>query len=161
VWILVRCRITQWDENGKPVRMSGTHLDISERKRADEENLEREFWLKESQRVGRIGSYSLDIQNKTWMASEVLDEIFGIDHQAEKTVASWGEIIHPEQRKEMLEYFANHVIGGKNHFDREYKILRAIDGQERWVLGRGELVFDSSGVPGKKPAGPGRPVFFR
>jgi PAS domain S-box-containing protein/putative nucleotidyltransferase with HDIG domain len=147
VWVLVRCRVTQRDEHGKPIRISGTHLDISERKRAEEEALEREFWLRESQRIGRIGSYSLDIRSQSWLSSAVLDDIFGIEQNAEKTTASWGEVVHPEQRAEMLDYFAKHVVAGKNHFDREYKIVRAKDGQERWVWGRGELIFDPDGNP--------------
>ncbi len=37
VWVLDRGKVTEWDEDGKPLRMTGTHLDITERKQADEE----------------------------------------------------------------------------------------------------------------------------
>ncbi len=36
VWVLDRGMVTEWDKNGKPVRMTGTHLNISERKSAEE-----------------------------------------------------------------------------------------------------------------------------
>jgi PAS domain S-box-containing protein len=36
VWVLDRGMVTEWDKNKKPVRMTGTHLDISERKSAEE-----------------------------------------------------------------------------------------------------------------------------
>ncbi len=36
VWVLDRGMVTERDKDGKPVRMTGTHLDISERKKADE-----------------------------------------------------------------------------------------------------------------------------
>lgn len=36
LWILDRGRVLEWDEAGKPVRMSGTHLDITDRREAQE-----------------------------------------------------------------------------------------------------------------------------
>jgi PAS domain S-box-containing protein len=37
IWILARAKIVEWDKNGSPLRIVGTSLDISDRKRADEE----------------------------------------------------------------------------------------------------------------------------
>jgi len=37
VWVLDRGKVTEWDESGRPVRMTGTHLDITERKRIGEQ----------------------------------------------------------------------------------------------------------------------------
>jgi PAS domain S-box-containing protein len=36
LWILARAKVVEWDEDGSPVRIVGTSLDISDRKRADE-----------------------------------------------------------------------------------------------------------------------------
>jgi PAS domain S-box-containing protein len=36
VWVLDRGMVTEWDKTGKPGRMTGTHLNISERKSAEE-----------------------------------------------------------------------------------------------------------------------------
>lgn len=35
VWVLDRGKVVSWDEHGKPVRMVGTHVDITENKRQD------------------------------------------------------------------------------------------------------------------------------
>ncbi|HCK99747.1 MAG TPA: hypothetical protein DHW42_06560 [Candidatus Marinimicrobia bacterium] len=38
VWILDRGKVFEWDENGKPIRMVGTHLDITEHKKIEKEH---------------------------------------------------------------------------------------------------------------------------
>ncbi|HEY5536806.1 MAG TPA: PAS domain S-box protein [Ignavibacteria bacterium] len=121
--------------------------DITERKQTEEALKEREFWLRESQRVGNIGSYNLDIQANKWTSSEVLDEIFGIERDSEKTLESWNVLTHPEHQKEMLDYFLNYVVKGKNPFNKNYKIVRPANGEVRWVWGHGELSFNNEGTP--------------
>jgi PAS domain S-box-containing protein len=37
IWVLDRGKVVEWDTDGKPLRMTGTHLDITERKRAEEQ----------------------------------------------------------------------------------------------------------------------------
>jgi PAS domain S-box-containing protein len=36
VWVLDRGRVVEWSADGQPLRMSGTHLDITDRKRAEQ-----------------------------------------------------------------------------------------------------------------------------
>ncbi|MCE4564963.1 PAS domain S-box protein [Maribellus sp. CM-23] len=108
---------------------------------------EREFWLRESQRVGKIGSYNMDIVNNQWKSSTVLDKIFGITQEDDHSLASWNKLVHPDQQEEMMDYFLQHVVGKKQAFEKEYKIIRANDGAERWVSGRGELRFNEAGEP--------------
>jgi len=115
--------------------------------RSEAKYREREFWLSESQKAGRIGSYDFDILNNHWTSSDTLNEIFGITNDNSRTMESWNAIIHPDHQKEMLDYFLNSVVNKKEPFDKDYKITRGKDGDERWVLGRGELTFDETGNP--------------
>ena len=119
---------------------------ITERKRADEALRESEFWIKESQRVGQIGSYIFDFQKGTFTSSTIFDEIFGIDDTFSRSVDGWLKCVHPDQRDEMLRYFANDVIAESHPFDKEYRIIRVHDGVQRWVWGLGELSYDSTGI---------------
>jgi two-component system cell cycle sensor histidine kinase/response regulator CckA len=123
--------------------------DITERKRTETSLKEREALLRESQRVGRIGSYILDLSTGGWTSSEMLDEIFGIGPEQQRTMMTWEMILHPEHREEMLRYFRDEVVGTGKPFDREYRIVRVRDGVERWVWGRGELELDDDGRPVK------------
>jgi PAS domain S-box-containing protein len=146
-WIYSTGKIVAWDEEGKPVRMVGTHTDITARKEIEEALRDSEYFLRRSQEVARLGSYKLDIPSGTWDSSPVLDEIFGIDGRYPKDVAGWTGLIAPEQRGEMRDYLERHVVGGRNRFDKEYRIVRRSDGAQRWVHGLGELEFDERGAP--------------
>lgn len=108
---------------------------------------EREFWLSESQKAGKIGSYDFDILNNHWSSSEVLDDIFGIGSEDPRTLESWLSLVHPDHQKEMNDYFIDYVVKGKNSFDKEYKIIRQNDEMVCWVLGRGKLTFDENRNP--------------
>ncbi|VAX24471.1 diguanylate cyclase/phosphodiesterase (GGDEF & EAL domains) with PAS/PAC sensor(s), partial [hydrothermal vent metagenome] len=124
--------------------------DITERKKAEEALWESYRLLERSQKVASLGSYALDVSSGTWSSSEVLDKIFGItDGGFTRNVEGWLAIIHPEHKEEMQNYFAGHVLAGRNKFDKEYRIVRRDDRRERWVHGLGELVLDEDQNPVK------------
>lgn len=55
VWILDRGRVAGWDENGKPLRFVGTHLDITLVK-------EQESISLQLQKSAKIGAWEMDVQ---------------------------------------------------------------------------------------------------
>jgi PAS domain S-box-containing protein len=145
-WVRSRGTLA-FDRGGQPVTMFGIIQDITDRKLKEEALRTSEAMLKESQRVAALGHYYFDVATGIWSSSEMLDEVYGIDANFTRDVDGWIGLIHPDQREEMAAYFADHVLAGRNTFDREYRILRANDGAERWVHGRGNLAFDSEGQP--------------
>ena len=54
-WILSLGKIVAWDAEGNPLRMLGTHTDITERKRAEEEKARLEAQLLQAQKMESIG----------------------------------------------------------------------------------------------------------
>lgn len=108
---------------------------------------DREVMLNHSQRVARLGHYELDIVAGKWTSSEMLDEIFGISGEYERSVEGWLKIVHPDDRQEMQGYLVDHVLGHKEPFDREYRIRNILTGETVWVSGLGQLEFDGAGNP--------------
>jgi PAS domain S-box-containing protein len=118
---------------------------ISERRRTEEALQTSEHWLKESQRISRVGSYLFDIASDTWSISEVLEEIFGIDRKYPRNFDGWSTLVHPEDRQDVVDYVRHEVFGKQKPFDREYRIVSQSDGRTRWVHGLGELHRNASG----------------
>ncbi|WP_022666100.1 hybrid sensor histidine kinase/response regulator [Desulfospira joergensenii] len=54
-WILDQARIVKNDDEGKPVRMTGTHTDITERKREEKEREKLQAQLAQAQKMESIG----------------------------------------------------------------------------------------------------------
>lgn len=147
VWVLDRGKVTAWDANGQPKWMSGTHQDITERKQIEIGLRDSEQLLNESQEISLIGSYILDMKDGMWYSSSILNEIFGIKASDDHSIEGWLNLIHPDDREMMNDYFFDEVIGMKKKFDKEYRIISVIDQKEKWVHGIGELEFDYNDAP--------------
>jgi PAS domain S-box-containing protein len=106
-----------------------------------------EAQLLEAHEVANLGFYVFDIATGRWTSSRVLDQILGIPAGFERTVAGWESLVHPEERQGMLDYLFQEVIGRKQPFNREYRIVRYGDRQVRWLHGLGRLQFDQEGQP--------------
>ncbi len=122
-------------------------VDITERKKLEKKIEDNEFFLKQTQELANLGTYSFDISTGTFTCSDITDRIFGIDKNLEKTTENWFSIVHHQMRKLIVDYFYKEVIGKKQKFDKEYKIIRKNDGAERWLHGIGDLEFDKAGNP--------------
>ena len=121
--------------------------DITERKLAEQRIRESEHFLRESQKIGRIGSYRFDFAADRWESSEVLDEIFGITASHEKNLESWLAIVHPDDRSTLGRYVREEVIGKGFAFDRTYRVIKQTDQTVRWIYGRGEVQWDERERP--------------
>lgn len=140
-------------DSGAPIildkeRLGGAVLvlrDHSEAYQFEKEILEKEYFLSESQKAGRVGSYLLDLQTQEWKSSAVLNDIFGVDENFTKDPDAWLQLVHPEHREEVHRCLLDVAHGVYETFDKEYRIIRKSDGSVRWVHGYGILRYDNKG----------------
>ena len=80
-WIQSRGQIFERDERGKPLRMTGTHKDITERKTLERELAIREARLNAFFSSAPVGMNILDNQLRFVQVNELLAEIHGIPQE--------------------------------------------------------------------------------
>jgi len=119
--------------------------DVTEREKAEIKLKENELFLQETQSIGQIGTYSINMYTQEWTRTDLLNTILGIDANYDLTIATWFDILHPESKKIMDTYIREEVINKKKPFDKEYKIIRVNDKSERWVHGLGTVKRDEEG----------------
>ncbi|MEZ5358129.1 MAG: PAS domain S-box protein [Candidatus Zixiibacteriota bacterium] len=101
-WILNWGRIVEWDADGKPVRATGTHMDVTERKKSEEDlrqSEERYRGIVDNINIGiavidtDMRLMSMNAQMKAWFPNV-----------KDKKTACCFEVLHSPARKEPCKY---------------------------------------------------------
>ncbi|MBU1170247.1 MAG: PAS domain S-box protein, partial [Proteobacteria bacterium] len=79
VWILDRGKVISWTEDGKPLRMYGTHQDITYRKQAETELRRSEYLSNTVQRLSKTGVWEWDINAQKVFWTEELYRIHNME----------------------------------------------------------------------------------
>ena len=138
-------KVPMLDKSGEAMGILGISHDITARKNIEDTLLESERFLNASQSIAQIGSYILYMGTMEFTTSATMDQIFGIDANYKRTFEGWSDLIHPDDRLRMNEYFTNEVATKLQTFDNEYRIICPNTKQIKWVHGLGKLEFDENG----------------
>ena len=136
-WILDRGKVVQRAPDGQPLRMVGTHTDITDRK-ALEQRLRRSDELADQvSRLARIGGWEVDLRTKnvTWTSEVYRIHEVSEDYQPTLDDVRW---LFPAGFIEALEQ--NDLAARVDMFDRELPLV-TVKGRHIWVrvLGRTEF----------------------
>jgi PAS domain S-box-containing protein len=141
-WIEARGKI-DLDSEGQPASLRGVGLDITERKRVQEEIKAREIQLADAQRVANFGSYEWLPGTNTCRWTDELFRIFGVEPATFRpTFDGYLEHVHPEDR-ENTRKMIDQCVRDRTRFEMEERIVRP-NGEVRWLYSRGQWLFDEN-----------------
>jgi|TARA_R100001143_G_scaffold29822_1_gene29103 PAS domain S-box-containing protein len=100
--------------------------------------------MDETQRIGHMGSWEIDLLNEKVIWSEQTAVLFGIRlDDFPGTIESFLQFILPEDKANLHLSSAKPSNAGIN--EAEYRIIRQSDGEIRWLSECGKSVFNASG----------------
>ncbi len=145
IWVLDRGQVHQWDINGKPLLMSGTHVDINKRKNAEKALIESEARLIQAQSVAKVGSWETNLLTMAVIWSNETYRIFGVNQKNFKpTYPGFLTFVHPDDRTNVDETFKTSV-GNYSFNVMEHRIITP-DGSVKFIEERWEIVCDDQGI---------------
>ncbi len=144
-WVLNWGRIVQRAEDGSPVKAAGTHLDITERKKAQEQlRIQRDTVQKYLDIAGVI-IVALDITGEVEMINRKGCEILG--REPEEIIGeNWFQRFVPERLSEATyEAFEKLMAGELGQAEYHENPILTISGDERLVNWHNSLLRDENG----------------
>lgn len=147
VWVLDTGRVIDWDKDGRPLRMFGTHLDITERKKSEMRLRETERRFNLALDGAEAGLWDWDMAAGTVYYSPLWKRMLGYaEDEIGNTAEEWKSRWHPDDAPLIARAMDDYLAGRKSAYEVSYRI-RHKDGSWRWFLTRGALLKDESGKP--------------
>ncbi|PTX93974.1 hypothetical protein DB345_20620 [Spartobacteria bacterium LR76] len=150
-WVLDRGRVLDWSRDHRPLRVIGTHSDVSKVKRIEQElrdaisAQQAAFSLLEAAgRIARVGHWELKMGDNQPIWSDVTCDIHEVAHGTRVDLETALDFYLPEDRQMVAERIRLAVANGEP-FEFEARI-RTAKGNLRWIQTRGEPVTDPAGI---------------
>lgn len=145
-WILSLGKIVEWDEQGSPLRMVGTHSDITDRKLSEEALQRSQERLNLALEAAGMGIWKWNIPANEVVWSTKLEEMFGVSPGTfDGSFQTFISRLHPDDRETVMQTATNAVYAGSG-FTLEFRIFKP-DGVLCWLTARGKVFHDHTGSP--------------
>jgi PAS domain S-box-containing protein len=132
------------DETGNIIECVGTDMDVTERKRAEEQLRRSEADLLEAQRISQTGSWKHDVLSGTVIVSPEVFRIFGVKPDEDTSATEfWLGRNHPDDQKRIRELFERAEIE-KTDYEADYRIVIP-DGAIKHLHAIGHPILNESG----------------
>ncbi len=134
-----------YDENEKPLRVIGVSTDVTERKQAERTLRQQRQRFDLVAQAAQVGFWFCDLPFDKLVWDENVKEHFWLPPDAEVTINTFYERIHPDDRERTRQAIADSNANDEP-YDIEYRTLSP-DGRQKWIRAMGRTFYDAKGNP--------------
>lgn len=146
-WISDTGRVT-FSTDGKPLRLDGMAIDITNRKLAEEALRVSDHRLQLTLEAVATGVWDWDLASNVVTWSRECYTVHGMNEaEFDGTAAAFDRVIHPDDRSRVW-VTVRAAMDGRTKYESEFRIVRP-DGEVRWVENTGRAMYDDGGQPEK------------
>lgn len=141
-WVVGKAQVFK-DSSGKPYRLIGVNMDITDRKQVEEQLRTSAERLRLALTAAKMGDWSWDATTDMVTFSSRAAEMFGIP---EGTYMSWTEmrnLLHSEDR-DRAKLAVEKAIAENSDYDIEYRVIHP-DREIRWIAVKGRAQYNAFG----------------
>lgn len=126
----------------RPIRFIGTFIDVSELKQREEQIKQSEEQLRIAIQAANMGTWDLNVSDKTITWSPRALELVGIDPAVKFDIDALNEWVHPEDRDKVRSALQKAIDPEKSTglFNVDHRIIHK-DGKVVWVSAMGRAFF--------------------
>jgi PAS domain S-box-containing protein len=128
------------------LRQKELELENIRLRKTNEDLRKNELMLQRFQRIGNLGYFYLDYQTGAAKSSTSFNKIIGLEAPFELELENLKQIIHPAFQHAAHKRY-HEALQQHKRFSGEYKIIRPVDGSERWVNTWARIEFNADQTP--------------
>lgn len=132
IWIRDKGAVIERDADGKPLRVVGTHLDITSLKHFEASVRETEERFRKLAEVAPVGIWMTDVFGKCIYVNSCWEEVAGVSLE-EALGDGWSRGLHPDDRERVFAEWLQGVSSAQP-WNQEYRFQNR-DGRTTYVLG--------------------------
>jgi PAS domain S-box-containing protein len=142
-WVAVESSLVR-DAKGNPAELIGVTRDITNRKRAEQELVERNAQLDLAGKIARIGRFTYDDGTRKLQISPDYAGIYGLpEGTLEISSEDWRALVHPDDLPRLDAIIDRAFSNGETEFVLEFRIFR--HGEVRWIESRVLMSYNELG----------------